>query len=66
MSNADVTEAHMDFVNPQRIANWDQMLIIRPGASIFHTTAWAAVLIDIYEKRQRAPEGEHAEHRAAG
>ena len=28
--------------------------------------AWAAVLIDIYEKRQQAPEGEHAEHRAAG
>ncbi len=35
-------------VNPLEIADWDRQIAAFPSATIFHTAAWARVLVDTY------------------
>jgi len=35
-------------VDPLRIANWDDLLRTHPEATIFHSSAWARVLVETY------------------
>ncbi len=37
-----------DLINPLHDSDWDSRIARFPGASIFHTQAWARVLVDSY------------------
>jgi Acetyltransferase (GNAT) domain len=37
-----------DVIDPLRTGNYDEMLLATPGASFFHTSAWARVLVESY------------------
>lgn len=38
-------------VDPTTIPGWDEMVSSHPGASVFHTAAWAGILADAYGYR---------------
>ena len=37
-----------DIIDPLTTVNYDEMLLSTPGASFFHTSAWARVLVESY------------------
>lgn len=39
---------NIQIVNPLDIPDWDSRILVFPDATIFHTTAWARVLIESY------------------
>ena len=39
----------MQIINPINYENWDSMLVDLPGATIFHTSAWARTLSESYQ-----------------
>ncbi len=39
----------MQIINPINYPNWDSMLVDLPGATFFHTSAWARVLSESYQ-----------------
>jgi hypothetical protein len=39
---------NIQFVNPLEIHDWDTQILQFPGATIFHSSAWARVLIESY------------------
>lgn len=39
---------HLEPLNPSGFDNWDEAIAALPGASLFHTAAWAAVLSKSY------------------
>jgi Acetyltransferase (GNAT) domain len=40
-----------ELVNPLADNNWEKMITMHPDATIFHSTAWARVLVDTYGHR---------------
>ena len=42
-----------EIINPLTYVNYDEMLLSTPGASFFHTSAWARVLVESYGYKPR-------------
>lgn len=43
----------MEIVDPTRCHGWDDLVAAHPGGSVFHTAAWAKLLIESYGFRPR-------------
>ena len=48
MQNAKIQDMTPNIIDPTTYKNWDESLLSTPGASFFHSAAWAMVLCESY------------------